>query len=126
MLFNLLREALFFLNAGALFWLLLFVGITFHKKIPIKMCTMSLPVITTIKDMKEKKRIKVKIGVGSVVEVKVRDMEENKRDGRTRMMMKYVVECVQYVSGRKRFEVRFEHGKKKDMSSSSLLYVCEK
>ena len=36
---------------------------------------MSLPVITTMKDVEEKKRSKKKIRVGYVVKNKVRDME---------------------------------------------------
>ena len=34
--------------------------------------------------------------------------------------------CVQYVLGKKNFEVPFEYGKKKEMSASSLSYVCDK
>ena len=63
--------------------------------------------------MKEKKRIKKHIGVGSVVQAKVGEMDDKKREGRTRMTRKEVVVCVQSVVGKKKFLVLFEDGKKK-------------
>ena len=56
---------------------------------------MSLPVILTTKDTKEKKRIKTKIGVGYSVKEKVGDMENKTREARTMRTRKEVVGCVQ-------------------------------
>ena len=72
------------------------------------------------------KRIKTKIGVRSVVKGKVRDIEENTREGRSRGEMKYVVGHVQYLVGRKKLLFQFKYGKKKEMSCVSLSYVCSK
>ena len=74
----------------------------------------------------EKKRIKTKIRVGSDVKTKVRDMEENTREVRTRRMRKEVVGCVHAVAGKKNFLVQFEDDQKKEMSYVSILYVCSK
>ena len=63
--------------------------------------------------MKEKKLIKTKIGVGSVVKENVVEMEENTREGRTRNMRKYVVGRFHYVAGNNKFAVISEYGKKK-------------
>ena len=41
-------------------------------------------------------------------------------------MKKYVVGCFQDVVGKKRLLVKFESGKKKDMISVSIQYVCQK
>ena len=76
--------------------------------------------------MKENKRIKTKIGVGSLIKAKVGNMEENTREGRSRMTRKEVVGCVQSVMGKKKFLVQFEDGKKREMSSCLLVYVCSK
>ena len=55
---------------------------------------MSSHVVTIIKDMKENKRIKTKIGVGSVLKAKFGEMEENTREGRSRccflLLMKFM------------------------------------
>ena len=56
---------------------------------------MSLPVILTTKDTKEKKRIKTKIGVGYSVKEKVGEMENKTREARTMRTRKEVVGCVQ-------------------------------
>ena len=76
--------------------------------------------------MKEKKRIKTKIGVGSVVKAKVGDMEENTREGRNSRIRKEVVGCVQDVVGNKKFLVQFGYGQNKDMGSFLLSCVCSK
>ena len=76
--------------------------------------------------MKEKKRIKTKIGVGYVVKEKVEETEENIWEGRSIRMRKEVVGCVQDVVGKNKFLVQFKYGMKKDMSSCSLVYVCSK
>ena len=47
-----------------------------------------LTVVTSTNDMKEKKRIKTKVGVGSVVKVKVGEMEDTTREGRRRINRK--------------------------------------
>ena len=59
--------------------------------------------IKTVNGVKEKKRIKTNIGVGSVVKVKVRYMEEKTREGRIRIKRKEVAECVQDMERRKKF-----------------------
>ena len=63
-----------------------FFGITFHKNsishlifatvisTPPPKSTVTSAVVTITKDMMEKKRIKTKIGVGSVVKKQVREM----------------------------------------------------
>ena len=76
--------------------------------------------------MKEKKRIKKKIGVGSVLNAKFEDMGDNKREVRIRRMRKYVVGCVQAVVRKKRFSVQFEYGQNKQMSYFLLVFVCSK
>ena len=63
---------------------------------------------------------------GSVVKTKVGDLEKITREGRSRRMRKEVVGCVQGVVGKKKFLVLFGYGQKKDMGSSSLLYLSEK
>ena len=60
------------------------------------------------------------------MKVKVRDMWDNTRDGITRRMRKEVLGCLQAMVGNKKFVVRFEYGQKRDMSASSLLYLCDK
>ena len=74
--------------------------------------------------MKENNWIKTKIGVGSVVKSKVREMEDNTREVRIRSMSKEVLGCVQDVLGKKRSLVQFEYEYKKDMIYVSLSYVC--
>ena len=64
--------------------------------------------------------------MGSVVNAKFGEMEENKREGRTRRMRKEVVGCVQDVVGKNILLVQFEYGKNKEMSSCSLAFLCSK
>ena len=45
----------------------------------------------------EKKRTKIKIGVGYVLKANIVEMEEKIREGRTRRIRKEVVGCVQDV-----------------------------
>ena len=47
--------------------------------------------------MMDKKRIKKNIGVGSIINSNVGEMEENTREGRIRTTRKEVVGCVQDV-----------------------------
>ena len=61
---------------------------------------MTLPVITNMKGMKEKKWIKTKIGVGSVMTEKFREMEEKTGEGRSRRVSIYVLGCVKAVLGK--------------------------
>ena len=72
------------------------------------------------------KQTKTKIGVGSVVKSKVRDLEKITREGRRRSIRKEVVGCVQSVVGKKKFLVLFEDGQKKEIGSSLLVYLSEK
>ena len=76
--------------------------------------------------MEEKKRIYTNIGVGSIVKAKVVEMEERKREGRTSRTRKEVVGCVQSLLRKTDFVVKFECGKKIEMSAYSLSYVCDK
>ena len=76
--------------------------------------------------MKENKCIKIKTRVGYIVKAKSGEMEENKREGRTRRTRKDMVVYVQTVIGKNNFVVQFEDGKKGYMSASSLSYVFGK
>ena len=60
---------------------------------------MILPVFTTKKETNEVKRIKMKIWVESVMNVKVRDMEKKTREGRRISMRKDVVYFLQDLLG---------------------------
>ena len=73
-----------------------------------------------------KKQTKTKIEVGSVVKAKVGDLEKILREGRSRRMRKEVVGCIESVAGKKNFLVKFEYGKKKDISSSLLVILSPK
>ena len=64
------------------------------------------PVVKISQDMVEKKRIKTKIGVVSVVKAKIGYMEEKARDGRSIRMIKYVVGYVQAVVGNNIFLIQ--------------------
>ena len=59
-----------------------------------------------MKEMKEVEWSKMNIGMGSVVTEKVRDIEENNREGRSRNMMKGLVVCVQVMAEKKTFLVQ--------------------
>ena len=75
--------------------------------------TMSSPVVTLAKDMMEKKRIKKKIGVVSILKAKVGEMGDITREGRIIRMKKEVMGCVHAVAGNEKFLVQFEDGQKK-------------
>ena len=77
-----------------------------------------------MKEMKETKRRNTKVDVGTLVTAKVREMEEKTRDGRSRRTRKEAVGCVEAMVGNKKFLVRFKDGQMREMSSSSLSYVC--
>ena len=73
-----------------------------------------------------KKQTKKKFGVGSVVKAKVGELEKISREGRSRRMRKYVVGCVQILVGKKKFLNQFEDGQKKEINSSSLVFLSLK
>ena len=75
--------------------------------LPHPKSTMSSPGDTIVEGMKEKKRIKTEIGVGSLVKAKVGKMEKNTREGGIGRMRKEVVGCVQSVVGKKKILVKF-------------------
>ena len=79
-----------------------------------------------MKDINEANQRKMKIRMGSDVTVKVRDMEEKNRQGRSRRTRKEVVGCVQDVVGKKKFLFQFVDGKMKYISSTFLECVCSK
>ena len=87
---------------------------------------MSSPVVTIKEWMKVKNQTKTKIGMGSVVKSKVGELENTTRELRSRRMMKEVVGCVQSVVGLKKFIVQLENGQKKEISSSSFLFLSSK
>ena len=78
------------------------------------------PVVTIAKRTKEKKQIKTKIGVGSVVKAKVGEMEVNTREGSSTRTGKDVVGCVHNMLGQNKLLVKFEDGQKKKIGFSSL------
>ena len=51
---------------------------------------------------------------------------EKTRGGRTRWTRKEVLVCVQYVLGKKKSVFQFGDSKKREISASSLSYLCEK
>ena len=67
-------------------------------------------VVTITKGTKEKNQIKTKIRVGSVVKANFGELDENKRKGINRRIIKEVVGCVQDLVGKKIFLVKFEYG----------------
>ena len=64
---------------------------------------MRLPVITNMKDIKEKKLIKIKIEVRSIVKAKVGEMKDKTREGRRSSIRKEGVGCVNDVVGKNIF-----------------------
>ena len=104
--------------------LLIIVIEIYNHPLPPPNSTMSLPIIKTMKETKDKKRIKTKIWVGYVVNT--REMKQKKREGINRFTRKEVVGYIQAVLVNKKFVVKFEDGQKREMSDSSLSYVCDK
>ena len=74
---------------------------------PSPKSTMSSPVVTVQEGMEMNNQTKTKIGVGSVVNTKVGDLEKITREGRSRRMRKEVVGSVQSLVGKKKFLVQF-------------------
>ena len=124
------REEFSVLNARGRIFALVFVfvvvvGMTFHTKrtnqeytrcsiltslfyhppppLPNPKSTMSSPVVNAKEGMKMTKQTKTKIGVGSVVEAKVGELEKITREGISRRTTKEVVGCVQSVVGKNNF-----------------------
>ena len=64
--------------------------------------------------------------MGYVVKAKVGETEENKREGRSRMLRKDVLGCVQSVVGKTRFLFKLIDIQKKYMSSSLLVFFILK
>ena len=89
---------------------------------PLPKSTMKSPVITTAEQMKEKKIIKTKIGLGSIVKAQGREIEDNTSEVRNNNTTKYLVGCVQDVSGNNSLRVKYKDGQNEYMSSCSL--VC--
>ena len=58
-------------------------------------------------EMNYNKWIKTNIRLGSIVKEKVGDMEERKKEGRRSSMQKDVVGCVQAMTGKNNFVVKF-------------------
>ena len=79
-----------------------------------------------MKVVKEKKQISMNIGVGSIVKENIIDMRYNKREVIITSMSKYLAVCVQDAVGKKKLLVIFEYCKKKEISASSMSYLCEK
>ena len=61
-----------------------------------------------------------KILVGSVVDTKVGDLEEDLREGLLRRLSKELAGVVQGVSGKRRLLVRFQDGFDKDLNSNQI------
>ena len=70
-----------------------------------------------------KNHTKTKIGVGSVANSNAGELENITREGRIRKMRKEVVVCVHSVVGKKKFLVQFKYGQKKDIISSSIMFL---
>ena len=100
--------------------------IAVHPHPPSPNSIMILPVVTIIKEMKEKKQRKEKIGLGYIVTVKVGDMDEDIRQGRSRIMMRGVIECVQATLVKNNILVQFENRQNIDLICCSLSCLCSK
>ena len=74
----------------------------------------------------EQKRIKTKIGVGSVVKANVRDIKDKIRKARIRRMRNEVVGRFQAMVWKNRFLAQFVDEQNIDMSYSLIQYLCSK
>ena len=92
------------------------------KGSPAPMSTMISPVLKIVEGVKVNKQNKTKIGVGSIVAAKVRELEDITREGRIRRMRKEVVGCVQDIVGKKKFLVQLKYGQKIEISYSLLFF----
>ena len=68
---------------------------------------MSSPDLKMVEETKVKNQNKTKIGVGSVVKIKVGELEKMTTEGKIRRMRKYVVGCVQDMVVKNKFLVQF-------------------
>ena len=73
-----------------------------------------------------KNQNKTKVGVGSVVNTKVGELEKITREGGSISMRKYVMVCVQDVLGKNNFLVQLEDGHKKYISYSLIVFLNSK
>ena len=73
-----------------------------------------------------KNQTKTKVGVGSVVNANVGDLEKITRGGRSRRTRKEVMGCVHSVVGNKNFLFQIKYGQKKEISYSLLVYLSSK
>ena len=87
---------------------------------------MSSPAITNMNEMREKNQIKKIINVGSSMNLKFREMDDKKMEGIIRSVRKEVVSCVRTMLGKNNFLVKFEYGHKREISTSSMPYLCSK
>ena len=53
-------------------------------------------------------------------------MRYKEREGRITSMIKYVAVCVKDAADKNKFLVKFEYGNNRDISASSLPYLCDK
>ena len=89
--------------------------------------TMSLHVITTMKEINQKKRIQMKIGLRYTVKEKVRGIEDNTGEGRgSTRTRKAVLVCVQAVVQNNKSLFQFGYGQNRYMCDSFLSYICQK
>ena len=72
---------------------------------------MRSPVVTITEGMKEKNQIKKKIGLWSLVKVKVRQMDENKSERRIKRIRKDLVGFFQSMVGKKNFYFNLNMGR---------------
>ena len=90
----------------------LFAISIFIYPLPHPKFIMSSPVVTVKEGVKMKNQAKKKIGVGSVVTVKVGELDNIKRERIIRRMMKEVVGFFQSVVGNEKLLFQFEYGQK--------------
>ena len=84
------------------------------------------PVVTITKGRKEKKRIKTKTRMGSVVKKNVGEMEDNTRDGINSKIRKEGVQCVQSMVEKNILLVQFLDGQNKYMGYTFLVFLSSK
>ena len=73
-----------------------------------------------------KKQTKTKIGVGSVVNTKVGELEKITMGGIIRSVRKEVVVCAHSLVGKKKFLVQFKDRQKKEISCFLLVFSSSK
>ena len=84
------------------------------------------PVVTVKEGIEMNKQTKTKIGVESVVKAKVGELEKITRERISRRTSKEVVLCLHNVVGKKNYPVKLCDGKKKEIISSSLVFLGSK